>query len=241
MTHVDLSGDLHGEDSSYGERSFRLRIDAQLNDPVWLSDSTFLAAAMFEDARLLVFDTAGRSIRRLGEPPPGPGEIPAIVRAQAYQGRMAVNRAREVAAVAARHAGSLELYDFRGVSVGEADVPISFSPVYTASRRQNRPWLSLTDDTRIGYVSIASTDDRIYALFTGRTLGGFGGTEAVYGQHVHVFDWSGELHAVLQLPREAIEIAVDEQSLTLYTASHDPSPAIVAYSLDQVRLVGLDP
>jgi hypothetical protein len=87
------------------------------------------------------------------------------------------------------------------------------------------------DDLRFGYVDVATTGSRIYGLFSGRRRGDFPRGQAVYARQIHVFDWAGELEAVLDLDSDVIAIAADERDRVLYAIRHDPLPAIVKYEL----------
>lgn len=91
-------------------------------------------------------------------------------------------------------------------------------------------------DLRFGYVAVAATDDRIYALFSGRITAAFG-REAPYGEYVHVYDWNGEMQGVLKLDRASVGIAVDPEGEALYATTEDPRPAVRAYSLRETEML----
>ncbi len=90
------------------------------------------------------------------------------------------------------------------------------------------------DDLRFGYVDVATTESRVYGLFSGRLRGEYP-KAATYAREVHVFDWTGRLETVIHLDSDAIAIAVDERDDTLYTIRHDPLPAIMKYGLPDAR------
>ena len=92
------------------------------------------------------------------------------------------------------------------------------------------PSLATGDDLRLGYVDVAASRDRIYALFSGRTRAGHP-DEAIYGRDVHVFDWDGKLHSVIHLDADAMAIALDEGQDLLLAVRHLPTPAVLAYEL----------
>jgi hypothetical protein len=83
---------------------------------------------------------------------------------------------------------------------------------------------------RFGFIDIVATNDRIFALFSGRTRNEAPG-RASYGQFVHVYDWEGRLSAVYRLGSEALSIAVSTDGRRLFAVQHDPLPAVVAYAL----------
>ena len=92
---------------------------------------------------------------------------------------------------------------------------------------------------RFGYIDVAVTSSRIYGLYSGRTRNGNGGN-ASFGWQVHVFDWSGKLIDVIDVEQDLIAIAVNADDSTLYGVSHDPTPAVLSWSLDSpIRLAGV--
>ncbi|NIU77657.1 MAG: hypothetical protein GWN71_30125, partial [Gammaproteobacteria bacterium] len=88
--------------------------------------------------------------------------------------------------------------------------PFDFEPVFEVGRKNGQPSLATGADLRFGYVDVATTEDRIYALFSGQTRGGAPPGRAVFGLYVHVYDWTGQLREVLELDRPAISVAVTE-------------------------------
>lgn len=86
------------------------------------------------------------------------------------------------------------------------------------------------EHTRIGYIGVAVTPDRIFALFSGRLLRDYPGN-ADLGRQVHVFSWTGELIQTIFLDSYVESIAVDESKQTLYGVRRDPYPALVTFKL----------
>ena len=83
---------------------------------------------------------------------------------------------------------------------------------------------------RFGYMSGVATDRFLLALFSGHTRGG--GTPAPQsGEYLHVFDWDGDLHAVLRLDASVASIVLSADGETLYAAVSDSIPSIRSYPL----------
>jgi hypothetical protein len=97
-------------------------------------------------------------------------------------------------------------------------------------------YMAPEEDMRFGYVRIATTDDRIYALFSGRSNRG-SPRDAPYGRFVHVYDWDGEFLAALELDNAALEIAVDPLGEELYATIEEPEPGVRVYSLRELDLL----
>ena len=157
-------------------------------------------------------------------------EAPPEVVQHAYRGNLKADPAGSRLVLANRHAGFLEVFSSDGESIRRIDGPFSFDPVFEVKLGQRGPSLATGESLRFGYVDVAATSDRIYALFSGRTRAGHP-DDAVYGREVHVFDWDGTLQSVLQLDADAMAIAVDPQRGRLLTVRHLPSPAVLSYEL----------
>lgn len=229
MTHVDLHDDFTGV-SEVGDRILRLEANATVLDPVWIDDA-ILTVGFFQTGRIGYLDGEGRLVRMLGQLPSDAREdVPPAVHQHAFQSKMKPNPSRTRLAVVTRHADILEIYTPSGQRVAQNARPFGFDPVYEVGERAGKPVMATGEDLRFGYVDVTTTDDRIYALFSGRTRAAHPGA-ANYGEYVHVYDWQGRLLDVHQLDAPAIALAVDEADRTLYSIRHDPFPAIVAYTL----------
>jgi hypothetical protein len=62
--------------------------------------------------------------------------------------------------------------------------------------------------TRYCYLDVTADDHRIYALFSGRTQGGFQGSVPVSGDQLHIFDWDGRFLGAWHLDQDLFGIAV---------------------------------
>lgn len=228
LTHVDLKRDFAGG-ARPGERSINLISDATLLDPVWV-DTLLVGLGFFQAGRLGHFNSYGKFVRTVGELPPGDDDIPANIRQHAYQSTLKANPARSLLAVVTRHADQLEIYRTDGTLVARPAPLFGFMPRYEVRRKADRLAMTTGLDLRFGYIDVATTEDRIYALFSGRTRRGFPGA-ANYGEYVHVFDWAGGLRGVIRLDAAVIAIAVDPAGMHLYGVRHNPQPAVVDYAL----------
>ena len=112
----------------------------------------------------------------------------------------------------------------------EGSRPYGFEPLYEAKKSARTVAMASGDETRFGYLDLATTDSRIYALFSGRTRAE---GRANYGNTVHVFDWDGRLVDVLRLDEFVIALAVDPAGEALYGIRHDPFPAVLEFTVER--------
>ncbi len=202
--------------------------------PAWLTDSTLVVSAIaprHSDGRVLLTDRTGEVLRLIGPAPrhPGAASIPTTVLQHAYEGPVTVRPDRARFAIATRLGDRLEVYGADGAQLAQVNGSTGFLPTFSVNERSQGVSMALGDDARAGYVALASTDDRIYALFSGAV--GMRGGDTFAGREVHVFDWSGKVLSRLQLPEPAWGIAVDSGGRSMFTLRHDPEPAVVRYAL----------
>ncbi len=193
-------------------------------------DEGFLAAGLFAEGRLGHFTEDGEYEGASGTLPTSAIEAPPEVLQHAYRGNLKADPTGSRLVFANRHAGFLEIFTSDGEPVHRIDGPFSFEPAFDVRMGERGPSLATGDDLRFGYVDVAATRDRIYALFSGRTRAGHP-DDAVYGREVHVFDWDGTLHSVLHLDADAMAIAVDARRDRLLAVRHLPTPAVLSYDL----------
>jgi hypothetical protein len=202
--------------------------------PAWLTDSTLVVSAIaprHPDGRLLLTDRTGEVIRTIGQTPthPGAASIPTTVLQHAYEGPVTVRPDRSRFAIAARLSDRLEIYGADGAQLAQVTGSTGFLPAFEVNERAEGVSMALGDDVRAGYVDMASTDDRIYALFSGAV--GMQGGNTFAGREVHVFDWSGKMLARLALDAPGYSVSVTPDEKQLFTLRHEPEPAVVRYRL----------
>ncbi|MBW3554557.1 MAG: TolB-like 6-bladed beta-propeller domain-containing protein [Gemmatimonadetes bacterium] len=226
VTWVDVREDFRG-DAWVADRSVKLKAGTMLLETSW-TPRGMLGLGILEEGRLAHLDDAGALLRTSGPTPMDGQNVPPDIRMQAYQSKLKPNPARTRWVVATRYADRLEIYDAAGVLVAEGTRPYRFEPVYEANRSTRAVSMASNEEMRFGYLDVATTDDRIYALFSGRTRGE---GRANYGNTLHVFDWSGTLLEIVRLEAHVIALAVDPEGESLYGLRHDPFPAVLEFEL----------
>jgi hypothetical protein len=209
---------------------------AMVTNLVRRPEEGFLAVGFFGDGRLGHFTGDGEYEGASGAIPGSSVEAPPEVLQHAYRGTLKADPSRTRLVLANRHAGFLEVFTSDGELVRRIDGPFPFEPVFEVKMGEQGPSLATGEDLRFGYVDVAVTSERIYALFSGRTRAGHPG-EAIYGRDVHVFDWEGTLRSVLHLDADAMAIAVDPVRDRLLVVRHLPTPALLSYELSPVLLL----
>lgn len=193
-------------------------------------DSTLIALPPFKQHRVEVLDTSGTPRATLAVIPETVEPTVLTVAYQAFEPTPALKPDGRFVALGARYAGRLDLYSLDGREHFMAETPDPFPPLLDTYHNGAMALLRLTGKTRFGYIALAASDARLYALFSGRTMAECHQC-AWYGGEVHVFDWRGALVRVLALDADAVAIAVSPDDQDLYAAGWDPYPAIRQYRL----------
>jgi hypothetical protein len=197
----------------------------------------YLATGFFGEGRLGHFDEEGSYEGASGVIPESLVEAPAEVRQHAYRGTLKTDPTGTRVVLANRHAGFLEVFTAEGQPVSRIEGPYDFEPPIRIKAGESGPSFASGEDLRFGYMDVAPTEDRIYALFSGRTRAGHPDA-ATYGRTVHVFDWDGQLLEALTLDADVMAIAVDEERGRLLAVRHLPTPALLSYPLPASRDAG---
>ena len=228
LTRIDLAA---GPDAPLSSsRTVALRSGTTLTTALWAGEERVVTVGFFPDGRLGFFDADGAFSGTAGELPAYPGEVAATVLQQAFMGRLAADPTRSQVAVASRHAGLIELIPLDGGPAVVAETPFPFDPEFGVQPTDYGPVMIPVDHTRFGYIDVAASADRVYGLFSGRTIEAFP-EDANYAQYVHVFEWNGQFRQALQVDPGAFAITVDEEEGVLYALRHLPTPALLKYEL----------
>lgn len=226
LTLLDLLA--NGQPSSSLE-TITLRGDGPATGPLWLDHEHIISPGFFSSpGRFATFDRTGRIVDAFGSLPAADRRIPTQVLQHAYQSSVRLDPTRSQLVVATRHADRLEIYGTDGILIASAIRPHDFEPRYQVASRAGRPAMTSGDDLRFGYIDIATTDQFIYGLYSGRSRSEVP-RAANLGDEIRIFDWQANFIRSLQLDARAFSIAVSVDDSRLYATRHDPSPAILTY------------
>ncbi len=221
---------------SLTDRTVRLQGEGAPMNPTWIAGDSIASVGMYMAGRLALYGPSGRFSRYIGPDPPGDPEVPAPVRQHAYDGKVHTNSNGTRIVVGSIHTDRLEIYDVEGI-IHLVRGPLFHEPKYTVhGNDQGNSWLSINNETTYGYVSVAATDELIFGLYSGRTLGwtNDNGWWSPPGKTVIVFTWTGQPLSVLNIEDGALMIGVSEDGGELYAIYHKPAPMILHYEVPEI-------
>ncbi len=215
-------------------------INLPLFDILPMSNGTFLGTTLSPDGERFVQIRADGAVeRKIGRTLPPPSNIPMSVWQNAQRVHMARSPDGSKFVAASRYADRIEIYSASGQLLATCQRHFGFDPVFSkdafgVGAGKNGPIMGTGPDSRWAYVSVTTSNRRIYAIFSGKTSRGFS-SSASMGHVLHVFDWTGRSVGVFRLDNMVISIAVEPDDSQLYAVRHDPEPAIVKYNLPSIR------
>lgn len=205
-----------------------LRVATSTEHPVRLGDRIASVGLFGAAAVLMFFDLEGAPTTRTGTPPfsrqdmPHPTGIRLVNRAN-----LAVRPSADRLAVGFYSANRIDIYDAEGAKIASTSGPREVTASFYI---EDDKFFWTEEENQLAYTSIAASNDEVFALFCGCTMGK---EEATDRTRVHVFSWSGSFRRELILPVPATRIEVSRDGRRLYGAVEDPWPVIVEWSIPQ--------
>jgi hypothetical protein len=217
---------------------------ATINHPVirarFVGGDTLVGVGLFPGSeRLLLFRPDGSVIAWRGTVPAKPRDIPRGVWQHAQLGQLAVAPNRSRFAVASRYSDRIEIYDARGNRIGQNTRHFDFEPRFdkghfSVEKGKLGPIMGVGGNTRYGYVGVTATDRHIFAIFSGKTINGFGNSYSL-GNYIHVFDWTSKPISVFRVSESIHSLTVEANGSRLYGLRDNPEPAVMIYDLPPLR------
>ncbi len=160
------------------------------------------------------------------------GEAPGITLFQAYESWIVADPDGGRLAAGTLLGGLLEIFDYDGVVLAEAEVPDPFQPAWLQGRSvSGKPLMSVGPDTRYGFIDLAATERYLYGIFSGRSV--HDQPAPWLSREVQVYTWDGEYVKSLYLDRGVEAIAIDDSDTWLYAAGLEPSPWVGRFRLPE--------
>lgn len=131
-----------------------------------------------------------------------------------------VNRYRDV----------IKIYDLSSRTLDTVVSPNNgkYEPTVTP---EDKVIFSVGDDVKNAFIGVTTTDDRIYALYSGLSEEenpGFSG----YGHTIFVLDWEGNILNQYKLDKYVLDIAYDAEHHRFLATRIEPTPDILYFMLD---------
>lgn len=234
LTLVDISSPDSRRDSTIS-----VRYDGSTNNPLGvLGDTVVILTSASDSAGMISVDFRTGAILSSGVPMRfmDPDSLTPPVRRSLPSNIVACMRpAGDRIFRASRIAGRAEITNVTMNWVDTLVVPYSYDPIYEYDHDHGGGWaVHWNPKQRRAYQSCTATSDFIFALFSGRLLGAYESQyEQLFASYIHVFDWSGQLVAVLRLNQSVWSLSIDPSTNILYATQWDPAPRVVMADISE--------
>ncbi len=104
-------------------------------------------------------------------------------------------------------------------------------PKYVPDNRGRGHSSALSADNIKGYLDMATTNERIYLLYSGKKYKKEDMSDAVKSNIIHVYDWQANPVEKIIIDKEIVNFAIDEAGRKIYGITHNPEPQIVYFQL----------
>jgi len=149
----------------------------------------------------------------------------------AYQGLITVKPDQTRFAFAASSSGNFEIYKLLLDKDFERVVQKNyFLPKYANDNNKSVVFLK---NSKEGFMSIASTGEHVYVVYSGRSREEYG-TNTYNSDNILVYDWDGRPIVRFKLDRDIKNMALDEDGMKIFGYSINPvsgEPEIISYEL----------
>lgn len=191
-----------------------------------VADNRYIATGMYPKHRLTLLDENGNLQKGFFEIPyrdEKERKVNKMVRAEAYQGKIAVSPSRKKLVQAMSKGDMIYFYNITGN--GELILLSEQVNSYPKYRYDNG---AMHQESPIHYLDISVTEDYVYALYSGRNYKD-DKDKAFQGNLLRVFDWNGKLVKEFHLDIDVQAITTTKNNQRIYAVSYLPDPVLVAF------------
>ncbi|KAA6325936.1 hypothetical protein EZS27_024899, partial [termite gut metagenome] len=97
---------------------------------------------------------------------------------------------------------------------------ITLNTYFPKFKKESDDNIAILKENVNGFISLATTDNYIYALYSGRSEIQDSATH-YFSQYIYVIDWNGKLIKKMILDKDAWQICIDEKSKRIYTIHYE--------------------
>jgi len=202
-----------------------------VREPQWISDNVFVCLNFNSyKERFYIVNRALTEISPVFNPNFSfDDNFPPFILNDIFSSLIYVRPDKEKVVLAGRYLDCIEIYNFDGSLTKLLKGPeTNFNFKYDKSRSLNAGVLVKSHESRRAYICLRSTNDRIYALYSGKER--MDESDYSTSNIIYTFDWEGNLLQKYVLDCRISSFDVDDFTKTIY-AIQEPNKYIVSFSL----------
>jgi len=198
--------------------------------PVVVNDTMILSLALgITSNRVAVYDSSGKLVKTVGVLLPGKDKkTPVHIHNQASQGIIRLKPDGSKFVVSALWSDIIDIYNLDGTLVARFHGPLNVSPRYDVVEVNKIPVMAPDEKhAQFGYVDLAVSDKKIYALYCGRPFG----KHKLQSQYVHVYNWNGDFLKTYVLDPAVDQLAIDSREERFFGIASEPKLRVLVYKI----------
>jgi hypothetical protein len=204
-----------------------------LDNPSWVSDQTFAATGFLDfESRCFITNLRLDSYTEFFNPDiTFYKQLPDNILADMFSSHLSVKPDKSRLILAGRYIDLVEIFNVDGTHTVTGIGPILDLDIeIDMSRSSERQVFVKTDKTRRAFLSVKSTDEYIYLLYSGKQKQD--SSHYSSGNNVYVVDWNGNPIAHLTFDTSIWDIEIDKDNKAMYGIAPLPLPSLIKYDLD---------
>ena len=196
----------------------QIKIAPEASRVIQKNDSLFFCIGIFSNGGMFGKSVNGKIEQTYFEFPDIKNEnLNSTQKFMLFQGEMKMNPDCTKFAYISKRCDLLKIVSMENDILQEIATVYTYFPKF---RKAPDDMIIIERENQNGFLSISTTREYIFALFSGRNEAN-SGSRNYFGDIVRVFDWNGNLAKEVVLDKDAWQIYVDEKSNKLYTIHYE--------------------
>lgn len=202
------------------------------NTLIPLKNNSYVASGIYPKGRFCLLTDSGTTEQYWGIYPfrdDMEKSFSNIVKTQAYMGQLSSSPTKDKFVFCAYAAKIFSFYKYINGNIQLIKEIQNSLPDYVYGENMGM-YMGTSKNTPITYLDVCATNQFVYLLYSGKTVGG-DGLNAFESNVVQVYDWRGEWVKTLCLSVNIKELTVSEDDKMMYAIADLPNPIIVRFGL----------
>lgn len=193
----------------------------------------FVASGIFQNAWMAYFDNDGNISSTLSFPFfEETQKFSEIAMSSLYLSTLTAVRpdGKKIVCVAQKH-GVLSFCNVVENKLNEYKLIKYYPPKVSILQETGSPTVAFSRDNKVGFCAVASDEDNVFVLYSGRTFNSHG-MSSFHCEHVLIYNWKGEPIKRIVLKNPLFSMDYDAKTKTLYGIGYEPEAVILEYNLN---------
>jgi len=192
-----------------------------------INEKTFLTMSYTQDSHFITFTSEGNILDRSGSFPQLNNEQDIFSRIVGliWEGRYAYNKQKNLIVKGYLELDRLDIFNIKGDLIHSSSLTGNSIPQFNFDDKSGR--VLKDSDRKICYISMKTTEDFIYGLYSGANLNNI--SDVLVGHEIHVFNFEGDLLTKLSLHIPISDFVVLENSNKIIGLNYTLDEGLIEY------------